>query len=528
MKFPALITSGVMSFCFIIFFSVGLRAAPQDRDFEDLYDFFETQNLDEFSCLGDLSERIRRILFRHQFQEFETQEASLQAIRESWALRQYVHDQISQRYHLLKQEVGARKAVQILEACTPTLRLLKRLARFSEEIHVLRYWGEPKLKRVLEGPEPFLFVKSDFEQDWDRQDLAANLQTGDIIVTRSAASVSGVVSRVSDHPHHYAHLALVFRDEETGAVTTKEMLIETNLVKMSIDRWHERKLSRVGVFRFRPEYQEKVQEAFKNLKESIETVESARGRFVYDFRYDDGASVRRRQPANLETPLGLLSRYPRTHCSGLLEICVSPLIPGFPAFPSSLNEVDERFLDYLRMSTRELFMPSDLEIDPYVELIAEWRQPSRLRETQVMDVVVDSMLRWMREKNYQFMNNQIGDGLKASLVALARHFGIASDRISKDMPEYLLRAIINIDTVSNRLAERLQDVDRAYLHVQAESPKQYMGWMQLHEELEEIRQEDWEQFWDWFKDRYQRRPFFHGRFRPANIFDPSLHEGESK
>lgn len=493
--------------------------------YQALFDFFEHSSLDEESCSNELSPMLTNFLLQDAQDLHRSHIPSLSSIEELWLIRQLAHDSLSQAYFQLAEEYDHQYAVDFLSPCVAVLRVLMRLARYSEEIQVLRGWGNPELPGILEGPKPFLYLTSTVQDVWDRDDLAANLQTGDIILTRSDASVSGVVSRVADSPHQYAHLAVVYRDEETGEISTLEKLIERNLVVSSIEEWQKKSLSRLAVFRFRAEFRELAVESVRNLKATVDLIEEAGGRFIYDFRYDDGVSNRQQWPKDIETPLGLMSRYPRTHCSGLLEICVGPLIPEFPVFPSSLKEVDSRFLDYLQIQTPSLFMPSDLEVDPFVELVAEWRQPSRLRNTQIMDIVVDRSLQWMREKNYVFMENQLTDSFKASAVALFRHLGVARNRISKDVPKPLLEAIINIDTVTKALASELRAVDDEFRLSQSEETELpvFLGWSEMLSELEVIRQKDWEQFRAWYWNGHHRASRFHGRFRPADIYDPSLH-----
>ncbi len=94
-----------------------------------------------------------------------------------------------------------------------------------------------------------------------------------------------------------------------------------------------------------------------------------------------------------------LSDHSELFCAELIGFAyelASSDAPGLPAYPTSLEVLQGHpFLDDMGIRCCTTFAPGDVEVDPRLELVAEWRDLRRTAESRIQDAILTSILEWM-------------------------------------------------------------------------------------------------------------------------------------
>jgi hypothetical protein len=201
------------------------------------------------------------------------------------------------------------------------------------------------------------------------------IHSGDILISRGGAPSSALIARGSDFPGNFSHAAIVHVDEKTAATSIVEARIEAGLGVSSIDQYLDGTKLRVMVLRVRPDLPALLADPMIPHKAASRAIAAARaGHVPYDFEmnYQDHARQFCSEvvSANYE-PLGIS-----------LWTAISTISsPGLRSWLAAFG------VRYFR--TQE---PSDLEYDPQLSVVAEWRDPETLFQDHADSAVVDAML----------------------------------------------------------------------------------------------------------------------------------------
>jgi hypothetical protein len=182
-----------------------------------------------------------------------------------------------------------------------------------------------------------------------------------------------------------------------------------------------------------------------------------------------------------------------------------------PVFKTKFNRGSIPFLQKLGIKVNqenvddfETFGPGDIEFDPRFELIAEWRNPARMKDTRSKDLILTKLFEWMETKDYEFRPpGKIKRKAWFSWVMRRTPLiGLAlKDKFPKYMTKDQLRLFLHLDEVAEVLNERIEfvqnDIDRPL------TPKE------IFSILEQFREEDFARYED--KPKKSR---FHRYFHP--------------
>lgn len=201
------------------------------------------------------------------------------------------------------------------------------------------------------------------------------LHSGDILVSRGGFPTSALIARGNDYPGNFSHIALVHIDSVTRAITVIEAHIELGVALASADAYLANKMFRVMVLRPRADLPALV--ARPMLPHEAATAMLARaqaGHVPYDFAMD------------YTEPERLFCSEVASHAyraRGLdLWMGLSTISgPGLRNWLASFGV--QHFV------TQE---PSDLEYDPQVVVVAEWRDAGSLLDDHIYSAVTDAML----------------------------------------------------------------------------------------------------------------------------------------
>lgn len=200
------------------------------------------------------------------------------------------------------------------------------------------------------------------------------IHSGDILVSRGGAPTSALIARGNDYPGNFSHIAFVHVSED-GAVSILESHIEVGLVISPVETYLADKKLRVLLLRLPPDLPALVADPMLPHRAATAALEEAQTRHVpYDFAmdYDDPSKKFCSEVAS--APYGDLDVH-------LWEGLTSMSGTGVASWLSSFG-----------VRHFETHGPSDLEYDPKVVVVAEWRDPETLFDDHIDNAILDAML----------------------------------------------------------------------------------------------------------------------------------------
>lgn len=202
-----------------------------------------------------------------------------------------------------------------------------------------------------------------------------HIHSGDLIVSRGGAEVSAFISRGNDYPGNFSHVALVYIDETNNQPFFIEAHIEKGVAVATAEEYlNDRKLRFMVL---RPRFDLPQLRATPMLPhEAAKTAykESMRRHIPYDFKmnfYDSSAMFC--------SEVGSFAY--RQHGLQLWRAESTISAPGTVQWLNTFGV--ENFVTQ---------MPSDLEYDPQLSIVAEWSDPETLMKDHLDNAVMDALL----------------------------------------------------------------------------------------------------------------------------------------
>lgn len=220
---------------------------------------------------------------------------------------------------------------------------------------------------VLETEEPSITPSA--------QILGVTVHSGDILVSRGGAPTSALIARGNDFPGNFSHIALVHVDPATKKVSIIEAHIEIGVAVATIDEYLRDTKLRIMVLRPRVDLPALQRDPMLPHWAAAYALKRAQGKHIaYDFAMDTA------DPAQLFCSEVVSSAYRHVGVNlwaGLSHISS----PGVKAWLAAFG--------VRHFTTQE---PSDLEYDPQLRVVAEWRDFETLRKDRLDNAVVDVLL----------------------------------------------------------------------------------------------------------------------------------------
>jgi len=205
--------------------------------------------------------------------------------------------------------------------------------------------------------------------------LGVALHSGDVLVSRGGAATSALIARGNDYPGNFSHIALVHVHEISRTPSVIEAHIEEGVTIRSWQVYLADKKLRIMLLRLRNDLPQMKADPMLPHKAAAFAVHEARRRHIpYDFEMncDDpgklfcsevASAAYRRQDIHLWTGVSHISS------------------PGIASWLAAFG--------VKHFETQE---PSDLEYDPQLQVVAEWRNPETLFKDHADNAVIDAML----------------------------------------------------------------------------------------------------------------------------------------
>lgn len=201
------------------------------------------------------------------------------------------------------------------------------------------------------------------------------LHSGDILVSRGGAAASALIARGNDFTGNFSHVALLHVNETNQTVSVIESHIECGVVVGPLEKYLRDTKLRIMVLRLRHDLPQLAADPMLPHKAATQAIREVASRHIpYDFAMDytdPSAQFCSEVASAAYKPLGVKLWMGVSHLS----------TPGVTAW---LSAVGVRHFE-----TQE---PSDLEYDPQLRVVAEWRDPETLFKDHADNAVIDVML----------------------------------------------------------------------------------------------------------------------------------------
>jgi hypothetical protein len=205
--------------------------------------------------------------------------------------------------------------------------------------------------------------------------LGVTLHSGDILVSRGGAAVSALIARGNDYRGNFSHIALLYVDEMTKEASVIEAHIECGVSVRPIAAYLAETKLRILVLRLRDNLpQMQADPRLPHQAASRSRSNSLARHIPYDFAMNHADPDKQ-------------------FCS---EVASSAYRSVGVTLWSYLSHLSTRgvtsWLGTLGVRNFETQEPSDLEYDPQLRVVAEWRDPEELFRDHVDNAVIDAML----------------------------------------------------------------------------------------------------------------------------------------
>ncbi len=205
--------------------------------------------------------------------------------------------------------------------------------------------------------------------------LGVIIHSGDILLSRGGAPTSALIARGNDYPGNFSHVALVHIDSARHQVSIIESHIEKGVAIATPEEYLKDTKLRVMVLRLRRDLPAMIQDSLlPHRAASLALASARRAHIPYDFAMDfqDASKLFCSEVASDAYRQAGISLW-----MGLSHISTPGVSSWLAAFGVTHFETQE---------------PSDLEYDPQLRVVAEWRDPETLWKDHLDNAVTDVML----------------------------------------------------------------------------------------------------------------------------------------
>ncbi|OGC91184.1 MAG: hypothetical protein A2W25_10170 [candidate division Zixibacteria bacterium RBG_16_53_22] len=300
---------------------------------------------------------------------------------------------------LLRLEDGMFSSAVMIAACPQYLSSFQALAvRLRNEVksqschwdmrqgpaqvaaYRLMYGTRAALEEIMlqagsDSLSPLLYCRNEPSMTASAKILGVGIHSGDILISRGGAPTSALIARGNNFQGNFSHAALVYVDPESNLAKIIESHIERGVTISSPEDYLRDTKLRVMVLRLRHDLQQLVTDPTLPHRAAQSALNEAESRHIpYDFRMDAGEAMEKYCSEVVSEPYGTAGVRLWTKATHISS-------PGAVAWLSAFG-----------VRNFETEAPSDLEYDPQLAVVAEWRDIETLWKDHVDNAVIDAML----------------------------------------------------------------------------------------------------------------------------------------
>ena len=205
--------------------------------------------------------------------------------------------------------------------------------------------------------------------------LGIKVHSGDLLVSRGGAEVSAFISRGNDFPGNFSHVAIIHIDKATNKPYFVEAHIEKGVAIATSDQYLKDKKLRFMVMRPRSDLKQIINNPMLPYDASLYIFNESQKRHIpYDFKmnyYDSSAMF----------------------CSEVGSYAYKQFGINLWEFESTISSNGiSNWLNAFGVENFVTQMPSDLEYDPMLSIVAEWRNKETLFQDHLDNAVMDALI----------------------------------------------------------------------------------------------------------------------------------------
>jgi hypothetical protein len=203
----------------------------------------------------------------------------------------------------------------------------------------------------------------------------ARVHSGDILISRGGAPTSALIARGNDYPGNFSHIAFVYVDPASKEAKIIEAHIEVGVVVSTAEQYLTDKKLRVMLLRPRADLPQLRKDPMLSHKAAEYAYKRAsEGHVPYDFAMD-------------------YKDHSKLFCSEVASEAYERFGVNLWAGVSHISSPGlRRWLKAFGVRHFETQEPSDLEYDPQLRVVAEWRDPETLKKDRLDNAVTEVML----------------------------------------------------------------------------------------------------------------------------------------
>jgi len=290
-----------------------------------------------------------------------------------------------------------------------------------------------------------------------------DLRSGDLVVSRGDALSSAGIAHMGRIDSQFSHNALIYVDA-AGRAHTVEAYLERGAITQDAEDFLEHHLGRMVVLRYRdPEL---------SALAARRAYERVRNGSPFDYDADFDADDHRALFCSEVGPWAFGSLV----ADGPLDLPFSPTV-----FDTENNAA---LFSALGIPVAVTSAPADLLYDPRFEIVAEWRDVSKLDSMRRHDAVVESLFTWMEELDYK-LDSPGFDRFFVSFGLTMRRAGFFPSRLHPRGDKEFLTGSLTLQTAGLGLLDAFEaELDGA--------DTQQLTYQGMRDILEGIRERDLE------------------------------------
>ncbi|NDF15630.1 hypothetical protein EB061_09960 [bacterium] len=369
------------------------------------------------------------------------------------------------------REWEAARGDQALPAlCVNGIRDLLRALRYLEESTAVAGvrpapYDENRPAPYLAGAAPYLQLAPGAQGMVFPRDL----RSGDVLVSRGNAPTSALIARLGNTDGQFSHAALVYVDPKSRKVYLMEEHIEVGSTVRTYEEYVKDRNFRVTLYRHRdPNLARSAAQAMMSRLHS--TVNPHVVPYDFGMKMDDSSEMFCTE---------VIYEAYKEASSGALKL---------GRYRTILNPKNRDLLDRFGVGVWSMFAPSDMEVEPGFELLAEWRDLSRVVTNQEMDAILTKMLEW-GDRGYRFDPTEVMT-MKANLGYLLRQLGFKKKELPTNMPIRTIETVLALDPTVNVLLGALERENAKRLSTGAH----LMSFPMMYTYLERVREMDFRRY----------------------------------
>lgn len=356
------------------------------------------------------------------------------------------------------------------EECFSRVRKFERLARYVDNLldHTAHY---PLLRHSSVKYDTFDGVVASIHLRHYDFKSSEDLKSGDVLLTRGFEMTSAGIAYIGTADSDFSHLAVVYKDPETGQSYVVDAKPSYNLGVHSIEEYFKKKRTRLAVYRHRdPEIaHHSAQYIYDLVSEAVLNERE----ILFDLLADDFQEG-------------------STSCSVLVNESYRNIAEGEGIIEELFSRIDlqnEEVAARLGENNVQFFFPGDMEVQPNFELVAEWFDPNELWETQLYDVIAYAIFDWLGRFSYELKQTSKSK-FAQDVVRKSQSGGKGAIDLAEkhDVPETmspeLASLIVDLSVVGECLFKKLRKYERRWRRKNDAYP---MGWQDRLDHLNYIR-----------------------------------------